>query len=636
MSDYHRSISFPKLLCGTSSTKEKKFLNLISKLDYELPLLKKTITAPDGTEEEDMLRWVAKLAMIRRGWKVMEKKLCASDVSDQHNRFMISKQIVEEKIKPMMTIEEIEKANLNIGERFRGGERIRGRVHDGLEVIVYDNSGQGYSLYLTRWDSSEASVLKGEKYKEFRHGSFFVTDDLVEMWAFKDRADKLCFGLLVLAILFFPPLLPGRLGRCFASISPWSWTHRISPLYQLTTLISRCPLFCPTQKLSFKAADFSEGATIWTHSLVGYSLGQHPYYERLLAAMNKTWMLKGSFSLLSMADGFFLLKFTSVEDMEMVFSGGPWFLLGKPFVLQKWNPKFKPKRDESGLIPIWIKILDLPLALWTPSGISKIASYIGIPISVDSLTARRTRLTFARVCVQISKNSPLPEIIPLDMDGEDLNLQVVYDWKPSPCEGCGSLFHPFALCSSNPNPKPTLPPRVIRGRSKSRKPTPRPTGTSKPPLPPSRNSSPVSNPIPPSTIITFETPSPSAIMPQNAQRDSILDPNSSQINLYIPNLNLPNIDTSPPKPPSSTKSLLPSQVVLANSFASLLMDNLNPVDVKVDENIEVEDPSSASKTESNNQQSASSSSKSSSKKKDKSPPKKSKTKSTAKKAKNSR
>ncbi|PKU78575.1 hypothetical protein MA16_Dca011132 [Dendrobium catenatum] len=91
----------------------------------------------------------------------------------------------------------------------------------------------------------------------------------------------------------------------------------------------------PTQKLSFKAADFSEGATIWTHSLVGYSLGQRPYYERLLAAMNKTWTLKGSFSLLSMADGLFLLKFTSAEDMEMVFSGGPWFLLGKPFVLQK-------------------------------------------------------------------------------------------------------------------------------------------------------------------------------------------------------------------------------------------------------------------------------------------------------------
>ncbi|XP_028555858.1 uncharacterized protein LOC114580959 [Dendrobium catenatum] len=113
--------------------------------------------------------------------------------------------------------------------------------------------------------------------------------------------------------------------------------------------------------------------------------------------MQKLWQLKGSMSLLSLADGFFLLKFSTEEDLEMVLSGGPWFLLGKPFILQRWSPNFKPKRDETALIPIWIKIVDFPLALWTPTGISKISSYVGIPISVDSLTANRTRLTFARI-----------------------------------------------------------------------------------------------------------------------------------------------------------------------------------------------------------------------------------------------
>ncbi|PKU74964.1 hypothetical protein MA16_Dca021203 [Dendrobium catenatum] len=123
----------------------------------------------------------------------------------------------------------------------------------------------------------------------------------------------------------------------------------------------------PTKKLSFKTDDLTEGKNFWHLSLVGYSIGQRPYYERLLAAMNKAWKLKGSFSLLSLADDFFLLKFTSAEDFDMVRTGGPWFLLGKPFILQEWSPKFKPKRDETGSIPLWIKILDLPLALWTPA-----------------------------------------------------------------------------------------------------------------------------------------------------------------------------------------------------------------------------------------------------------------------------
>lgn len=111
----------------------------------------------------------------------------------------------------------------------------------------------------------------------------------------------------------------------------------------------------------------------------------------------------------------------------MVLSGGHWFLLGKPFILQRWSPKFKPKRDEAAPITIWIKIVDFPLALWTPTGISKISSFVGIPISVDSLTANRTRLTFARVCVLISKDSILPEEIPIDIDGEDFTLKVLYD-----------------------------------------------------------------------------------------------------------------------------------------------------------------------------------------------------------------
>ncbi|XP_020678498.1 uncharacterized protein LOC110096765 [Dendrobium catenatum] len=392
----------------------------------------------------------------------------------------------------------------------------------------------------------------------------------------------------------------------------------------------------PSKKLSFKAVDFTEGANIWTHSLVGYSIGQRPNYERLLAAMNKLWVLKGSFSLLSMADGFFLLKFTSAEDMELVFSGGPWFLLGKPFILQKWNPKFKPNRDEDAAIPIWIKIMDLPLALWTPSGISKIASYIGVPLSVDTLTARRTRLTFARVCVHITKNSLLPEVIPIDMDGEDINLKVVYDWKPTPCEGCGSLFHPFAPCSSNPDPKQMVPSKVLRGRSRSRNHAARPLGnTSKPPISTSMNPSPASLPTNSQVIIipsseNVPTSSPSPVIPKDPSSSHIADMG------IVPNLNLPNVDTSIPNTSSSSKVLLPSQVILTNSFSTLLTDSLPAKDRDDEEVPEEEDLSSSHTVESNHQKSSGSSSTNASAKKVKSPPKKTKAKNTTKKAKNPR
>lgn len=59
------------------------------------------------------------------------------------------------------------------------------------------------------------------------------------------------------------------------------------------------------KKLSFASNDLSKGKSLWNLSLVGYSLRPHPYYERLLAAMEKGLKFKGSLSLLSLADNFF-------------------------------------------------------------------------------------------------------------------------------------------------------------------------------------------------------------------------------------------------------------------------------------------------------------------------------------------
>ncbi|KAI0519571.1 hypothetical protein KFK09_007022 [Dendrobium nobile] len=324
----------------------------------------------------------------------------------------------------------------------------------------------------------------------------------------------------------------------------------------------------PGQKLSFNSGDLVEGKAIWTTALIGYSLGPRPYYERLLKAMQKLWPLKGSMSLLSLADGFFLLKFTSSEDLESILSGGLWFILGKPFILQRWSPKFKPKRDEAAPIPIWIKIVDFPLALWTPTGVSRIASFIGIPISVDSLTANRSRLTFARVCVLISKDSALPDEIPLEIDGEDMVLKVLYDWKPDRCEGCGSLIHPFSLCPKNPNPQTVLPPKPTktRGRSSSRARTSRPHHSkSKAPSPNHTHNVPQSNL--PMLSSHPRTSSPVKLVP----------PKSTQINspsktTPIPNLNIPIEEIS------SSEILIiprPSQgpnIPLLNKFATLQTD----------------------------------------------------------------
>ncbi|XP_020678033.2 uncharacterized protein PB18E9.04c-like [Dendrobium catenatum] len=294
----------------------------------------------------------------------------------------------------------------------------------------------------------------------------------------------------------------------------------------------------PTENATahFTSAQFNAGAPEWSLSLVGYSIGRRPYYEALLTTIKKAWNLKGSLSLLTLDDGFFLLKFNNREDYDMAWSGGPWFFFGKPFILQKWTPDFTPVREEFPSIPLWIKIKNFPLSCWTPEGISKIASCVGIPLAVDALTAAKTRLTFARVCVQVSSASPLPDVIYYTVDDKTFPLTVLYDWKPSHCSFCNSIMHSPNTCPKNPTPQLTETSQN-RGRSTSRKPRKLPPRLNIPKPPSSTTFQ--SQPPPPSTSLSTDPPTAKAV----------------EIATLLPNLNSPSEDFIPPSP---TTIIIPS------------------------------------------------------------------------------
>ncbi|KAL0906030.1 hypothetical protein M5K25_024490 [Dendrobium thyrsiflorum] len=136
-----------------------------------------------------------------------------------------------------------------------------------------------------------------------------------------------------------------------------------------------------------------------------------------------TVAFSGEFQLLSLSDGFFLLRFSSMEDFDL--------------------------------------------------GISRIASKVGIPLAVDPLTAKKTRLTYARVCIQVTCEAKYPDEIPISLDGDEFCLKVQYEWHPTPCDLRKSITHAPSSCPSklpvSSDHAETLQPG--RGRSTSRKPT---------------------------------------------------------------------------------------------------------------------------------------------------------------------
>ena len=66
-------------------------------------------------------------------------------------------------------------------------------------------------------------------------------------------------------------------------------------------------------------------------------------------------------------------------------------------------------------IPIWVKFYNIPLEYWTNTSLGYIASSVGKPLHLDSFTENHTRLSFARICIEIDMNCEFPKSILLDL-----------------------------------------------------------------------------------------------------------------------------------------------------------------------------------------------------------------------------
>ena len=200
-------------------------------------------------------------------------------------------------------------------------------------------------------------------------------------------------------------------------------------------------------KLSMPKDLIIEGSKAWANTLVGYFIGRRLPFSLVKNISIRLWDKAGLVDMYATDSGYFFFKFNSKEESDAILEGGPWHFGGQPIILKNWHVGLELTKEAQATIPIWVNIYNVPLEYWNPEGLGYIASAIGRPLHIHRMTASCRRLSFARMCIEVSVEFDL--LKDLDIEYEDpvsgeltmITLKMEYQWSPIRCAKCRRFGH---------------------------------------------------------------------------------------------------------------------------------------------------------------------------------------------------
>ncbi|GLJ05091.1 hypothetical protein SUGI_0010790 [Cryptomeria japonica] len=112
------------------------------------------------------------------------------------------------------------------------------------------------------------------------------------------------------------------------------------------------------------------------------------------------------------ARGFFVVVFQSVADRNKVLGGGQWCWEDKHVLMLKpWHPTFNPDSESFDQMPLWIRLLNLPMQYWFDLCFEAVGNSLGTFLMTDEDSLNLLHTTFARLLVMVDVTMGLPSEI---------------------------------------------------------------------------------------------------------------------------------------------------------------------------------------------------------------------------------
>ncbi|XP_028090815.1 uncharacterized protein LOC114291026 [Camellia sinensis] len=193
----------------------------------------------------------------------------------------------------------------------------------------------------------------------------------------------------------------------------------------------------------------NEGLGKWESCLVGYFLDKKLPFNYIRNSTFNQWKNMGLKEVQANGDGFMFFIFDDMDACGRVLEEGPWYMGNQLLLLKKWKRMMRLTKEHVSQIPVWIKLFNVPMEYWDFERQSRISSKIGLPLFMDHLTSTGSTVSFARVCVEVNVDSPLPQNFFVKCEDEVVEIRVEYQGTPAKCEHCRVFGHDTKNCISN-------------------------------------------------------------------------------------------------------------------------------------------------------------------------------------------
>lgn len=111
------------------------------------------------------------------------------------------------------------------------------------------------------------------------------------------------------------------------------------------------------------------------------------------------WNFVSKPQLLYHDDGYYIFKFATLMDRDLVMQSRPYTFWNRLFILQNWTIDFEFNPNCLNNISLLVKFPIIRLGYRSFDSLSKLSSVVGRPMYIDKFTTALEHISYARILI---------------------------------------------------------------------------------------------------------------------------------------------------------------------------------------------------------------------------------------------